>query len=66
MYELTGTINEIYSDFKTGKTLLYLSINEKQDAINCYDELHTAEKLSFKIGKHRKKRSLDANSYFWV
>lgn len=66
MYELTGTINEIFSDFKTGKTLLYLSINEKQDALNCYDELHTAEKLSFKIGKYRKKRSLDANSYFWV
>ncbi len=53
-------------DFKTGKPQLVLEINERQSAMNMYDELHEAEKLSIKIAKYREKRSLDANSYFWL
>lgn len=65
MYELHGTIKGVSVDYLTGDTLLTLSINHKQAAINCYDDLHLAEKLSIKIDKHREKRSINANNYAW-
>ena len=66
MYELNGKIKELNIDFLTGNALLTLSVNQKQSAINCFDELHSIEKLSIQIDKDREKRSLDANSYLWV
>ncbi len=66
MIELTGTIKDLSLDFVTDRMVLTLAINEKQDAVNCYDELHNAEKLAIKISKHKEKRSLNANAYFWV
>lgn len=65
MYELNGTIQGVSVDYQTGKALLTLSINQKQSAINCFDELHLEEKLSFKIDKYREKRSPNANAYCW-
>lgn len=65
MYELNGTIQGVSVDYQTGKALLTLSVNNKQSAINCYDDLHLAEKLSIKIDKYREKRSLNANNYAW-
>lgn len=65
MYELNGTIQGVSVDYQTGNALLTLSINHTQSAINCYDEMHLAEKLSFKIDKYREKRSLNANNYAW-
>lgn len=65
MYELNGTIQGVSVDYGTGKALLTLSINQKQSALNCYDELHLDEKLSIKIDKYREKRSLNANNYAW-
>lgn len=66
MIELTGKMLDMSLDFMTGKPKLTLELNEKQIAMNMYDELHNIEKLSIKIGKYREKRSLDANAYFWV
>ncbi len=63
---LTGKIADMTIDFRTGKAKLLLEVNEKQAAMNLYDELHESEKLSIKIGKYREKRSLDANAYFFV
>lgn len=65
MVELSGTITGLSVDFITGQALLNLSVNEKQTAMSCYDELH-GHKLSFKISKYREKRSNDANSYLWL
>lgn len=65
MYELTGKIADLSLDFRTGKAKLTLELNEKQAAMDMYDEFHEAEKLSIKICKYRQKRSLDANRYFW-
>lgn len=65
MYELTGKIKELNIDYQTGKALLTLSVNQKQTAINCWDELHSKEKLAFKIGKYTESRTKDANRYFW-
>lgn len=66
MYELNGKIKELNIDFLTGNALLTLSVNQKQTAINCYDELHSKEKLSFKIGRYTESRTNDANRYFWA
>ena len=66
MYELTGKIIDMSLDFITGKPKLTLELNEKQSAMNMFDELHKVEKLSIKIGKYREKRSLNANNYMWT
>ncbi len=65
MYELNGAIKELNIDYKTGKALLTLAINQKRSAMNCYDELNSADNLSVKIDKYREKRSLNANAYAW-
>ena len=66
MYELNGKIKELNIDFLTGKALLTLSLNQKQTAINCFDELKGKDKLTFKIGRFTESRTNDANRYFWA
>lgn len=63
--ECTGRIKDISLDWKTNQLNLALSINEK-NAISEIEKLKDDEKLSIKIVKYRKKRSLDANAYLWV
>lgn len=65
-WELTGKISDLSLDFISGNAKLTLELNEKQSAMNLYDELHQCEKLSIKMEKYREKRSLDANSYCFV
>lgn len=65
MYELSGTIKDATVDLHNGNVVLSLSINEKQSAKSCFDELCRVEKLSVKIDKYREKRSLNANNYAW-
>lgn len=65
MYELSGKIQRIDRDFKTGQPMLTLAINEDEAVKSLYDELRETEKLSIKIDKHREKRSLNANNYAW-
>lgn len=65
MYELSGKISNIAISYATGKPLLTLEVNEDKSTLqNMYEELKDTEKLSIKIGKFTKKRSLDANAYF--
>ena len=64
--EVTGKILDFSLDFVTGKPKITLELNEKQEATQGYDEFKNCEKLSIKISKYRKKRSLDANAYCWV
>lgn len=64
MHELTGKIAHIAVDYMTGKPMVTFLLNE--DAREMVDELSSAEKLSLKIGKFKKKRSMDANAYCWV
>lgn len=61
--ECTGTIKDISRDWRTNQLNISLSINEK-NAISEIDKLKD-DKLSIKITKHRKKRSLDANGLLW-
>lgn len=66
MYELNGTLKDLNIDYRTGKALLTLSVNQKQPAIDCYDELKDKEKLTFNISKYTESRTKDANRYFWA
>ena len=64
---MTGRISNIAMSYATGKPLLTLEVDEDRNTLlNLYEELKGAEKLSVKIGKFKKKRSLDANAYCWV
>lgn len=66
MIELTGKMNSIGMEYGTGKTILYLQINEPQTAMRGFNDFRDCEKLSIKISKYREKRSLNANSYCWL
>jgi hypothetical protein len=67
MYDLTGRISNIAISYATGKPLLTVEVNEdKSTLLQMYDELKAAERLTIKIGKFKKKRSLDANAYCWT
>lgn len=63
--ELLGKIKNCNLDFYSGKAVLEFEIDNKEHAINCYEELRSAEKLTIKVSKYKEKRSLDSNGYFW-
>ena len=66
MNELTGKIESFNIEFMTGNPIMTLRLNEKEGAINCYEKLKSAEKLTIQISKFREKRSLNANGYMWL
>lgn len=60
---LTGTLKEVSRDFKTNKLNITFQIEEQPT--NDINFWATCEKLSIIVDKFRKKRSLDANGYYW-
>lgn len=66
MHELTGKLAYMVGFTAKGHPILTLEINEKNPALQMVDELHSAEKLTIKIEKYNPKRSLNANSYYWL
>lgn len=65
MLDVTGKIEDISLDYKTGKPKLTIILDNKQ-CLQEIEELKESEKLTIKVSKYRKKRSLDSNAYFWV
>lgn len=61
--ETTGTLEEINIDYKTGKPKISFLINDKSKLPNI-EELKGL-KLKIIAKKDIKKRSLNANNYFW-
>lgn len=62
--EMTGKLKDVSVDWKTGQYNISFTVNEKpHESIN---ELAACEKLRIDFRKFRKKRSLDANAYYWV
>lgn len=49
-----------------GKLKITFSVTEKEKALREVEEIKDVEKLDITAKKHRSKRSLDANAYFWV
>ena len=66
MYELLGRISNISVSYGTGKPLITFELEDKASAFSMAEKLMPEKKLSIKVDKHKKKRSLDANAYCWV
>ena len=67
MAEFTGRLSNIAVSYATGKPLLTVEAEGSvQSLFQIFEELKAAEKLTFKVGKFRQKRSLDANAYCFV
>lgn len=64
MYELTGRITGVSVDYFSGKPRVTFDFDDGGTAKSMVDALKCHEKLTLKVGKYRKKRSLDANAYF--
>lgn len=62
---LTGRIAGANIDFRTGKSILTLEINEEADFKQLVDDMGQVEKLGIEIAPYRQKRSLNANAYCW-
>lgn len=61
---LTGKIEDLTINYRTGKPIVSIEFNETESAINCYELLKDEQKLAIKIDKYKEKRSLNANAYF--
>ena len=67
MSELTGRLSNIAMNYGTPKPHLILEVDgDLSSLFTMFDEYKDCEKLSIKIEKFKKKRSLDANAYAWV
>lgn len=68
MYELTGDLisREFLSFDAYGRPIISFRFNEKLSALNMFEELKGCEKITVRVSKFKKKRSLDANAYAWV
>lgn len=67
MHEWTGRLSNIAISYATGKPLLTLEVDEDRNTLlEAAEELRASERLTIKVGKFRKRRSLDANAYAWV
>lgn len=61
--QTTGTIEDISIDYTTRKSKISLLLDTKD--LNIVEQLKNEDKLNVELKKYRKKRSLNANNYFW-
>ena len=67
MYELTGRMLPPMTYYGNTKPVLTFEVDANTETLfQLFEELKTAESLTIKVGKHTKKRSLDANAYCWT
>lgn len=62
--KFTGRLKEPVIDYFTNRLTILFEPNE--DFRQAYEELKDKEKLILEIKPYRRKRSLDANAYYWV
>ena len=62
--KFTGTLKEPMISFSTRRPMIVFEPD--QDFAGAYEELRNKEKLMIEIKAYKKKRSLDANAYYWV
>ena len=63
--KFTGKLQNVSRDWSTGQYQVTFTVNEPS-VLNEVSSLKDIEKLEVEAKKHRKKRSLDANSYCWI
>lgn len=62
--KFTGKLKEPVIDYLTNRLTILFEPNE--DFRQAYEELKDINKLILEIKPYRRKRSLDANAYYWV
>lgn len=62
---LRGKVNNLTFDLN-GNPILSLSVTNKNDLLQGYDDVSKIDDLDIELKKHREKRSLNANAYCWV
>lgn len=62
--KFTGVLKQPIIDFVTHRLTVLFEPNE--DFRQAYEELKGYDKLSLEIKPYKRKRSLDANAYYWV
>lgn len=64
--EFTGKISNAAISYVTGKPLLSFEVDgDKESVFQALEDLKADDRLTVKVSKYRKKRSLDANAYCW-
>lgn len=67
MFDFSGRLTNIALSYATGKPLLTIEADGNVQSLHqMFDDLKASERLSFKVGKFRRQRSLDANAYCWL
>lgn len=66
MVEFKGKYIGMVKSFTNNKIELHLEVAEPDKAKTIDSELAGKGELTVEIKKYRKKRSLDANAYFWL
>lgn len=61
--DTTGIITDLNIDFDTSKPKITVLLDTKNKEL--IEELKNDGKLNIELKKYRKRRSLDANAYFW-
>ena len=61
--QTTGIIEDISIDYNTQKAKINLLLDTKE--IEIVEQLKNENKLNVELKKYRKKRSINANNYFW-
>lgn len=61
--DTTGTIEDISIDYQSNKAKISILLETKQ--LDILEQVKNDGKLKVSLKKYRKKRSLNANSYFW-
>lgn len=61
--DFTGRINTVGRDLSTKEYIIDLRV--RQDVLDIYQKLKDCDNLDIVIRKHRNKRSLNANAYYW-
>lgn len=65
MMILTGRYCGLAEDMESGKARITFEVNERKKAVNSIPEIRQKE-LKISISRNRKRRSLNANAYYWT
>ena len=65
MFELTGVLRYSTSFTANGNPIITFEMTDRDRALEMVDKLHD-KNVRLKVSEATKKRSLDANSYYWV
>ena len=66
MFELKGKLTYMVGFTAEGHPIVTFEMNDKVQTLQMVDALHNEDELTIRVLKSTKKRSLDANSYYWT